>query len=455
MRYSNFGKHLTKSSLRRAYSSGGTVGKPSPSGELLVENASNVRIITLNRPKVLNALSLTQVRELTQMIKAYHDNKMVKAVVLKGEGGRAFCAGGDIRSLYDNGREDSTRHLTQEFFAEEYNLNQLLKFSHVPIISMLNGITMGGGVGLSVHGEFRVATENTMFAMPETGIGFFPDVGGSYFLPRCRMRGIGNFLGLTGERLKGADCVHAGVATHYIGNRDIDAVISRVQDVVGTSMSERNFAEDYVRIEEMLSEEFHTNKTDTPFYRNMKSISDAFVPKKVTMESIIHKLRDAERRLKETPDEDQWATRALKSIHRASPTALKVTLKLLQNGHKITRRSGPEAEATMMNRCMVREHYVAQAFMESHDFFEGVRAVVVDKDQSPSWSPAKLEDVQDGFVDSFFQKKGKVPLPLFADPIASDESEDGTLVPTQMASDYVKFGGEIAAIRKRNSREDY
>ena len=97
--------------------------------------------------------------------------------MLKGEGGRAFCAGGDIRSLYDNGREDSTRHLTQEFFAEEYNLNQLLKFSHVPIISMLNGITMGGGVGLSVHGEFRVATENTMFAMPETGIGFFPDVG--------------------------------------------------------------------------------------------------------------------------------------------------------------------------------------------------------------------------------------------------------------------------------------
>lgn len=244
---------------------------------------------------------------------------------------------------------------------------------------------MGGGVGLSVHGEFRLATDKTMFAMPETGIGFFPDVGGSYFLPRCTTRGIGAFLGLTGERLKGVDCVHAGVATHYIGDRDIDTVIRRIQDVVGTSVAERDFAEDYVRIAEVLSEEFHIHETDTPFYRNMESISNVFWPSrgyKMTVESIINSLKEEEQRLQATPEEDQWATRALKSIERASPTALKVTLKLLQNGDRIIRKGGKKAEAEKMTKCMIREHYVAQSFMKSHDFFEGVRAVVVDKDRS-------------------------------------------------------------------------
>ena len=389
-------------------------GRLSPSGELIVENQSTLRVVTFNRPKVLNALSLTQVRELTRLVRAYERSNLVKALVFKGEGGKAFCAGGDIRSLYDNGKDPATRHLTHEFFAEEYILNQLLKFTDVPIVSILNGITMGGGVGLSVHGEFRVATDKTMFAMPETGIGFFPDVGGSYFLPRCESLGVGMYLGLTGERLKGVDTAYAGVATHYIGDRDIDAVVRRLQDVVDNSDSERKTTANMYAIDEMLGE-FTPVFEETQFLLNREEIARIFYQDgDQTFDEVYARLAKAAKKEDQTGG---WATRALKSIERASPTAVKVTHKLLLNGKRSKKKaaSGARDDERMLD-CMKMEYNVAQRFMESHDFFEGVRAVVVDKDLSPSWNPATLDAVSAAEVDTYFATKDRKVLDEFAGP---------------------------------------
>eukprot|EP00003_Mantamonas_plastica_P022486 TRINITY_DN3838_c0_g1_i3.p1 TRINITY_DN3838_c0_g1~~TRINITY_DN3838_c0_g1_i3.p1 ORF type:complete len:316 (-),score=68.62 TRINITY_DN3838_c0_g1_i3:427-1374(-) len=185
--------------------------------EILEESNTNVKTFVLNRPKALNALNLPMVRTLTEQYKMWDQNPAANMIVLKATGERAFCAGGDIRSIYDSVKGDNSGQntLAQDFFKEEYQLNHLIGTLSKPHVALINGITMGGGVGLSVHGTFRVATENTMFAMPETAIGLFPDVGGSFFLPRLQGE-LGMFLALTGQRLKSSDVKHAGIATHFV-----------------------------------------------------------------------------------------------------------------------------------------------------------------------------------------------------------------------------------------------
>jgi len=205
---------------------------------LISAAAPGLRVVDLNRPKVLNALNREMVSTLLPLVMNWSqsDHSEVKLVVVRGTGGRAFCAGGDIRFLHDCavGARGATRALAHNFFSEEYTLNNALGSSTVPFVSFLDGIVMGGGVGLSVHGRFRIATENTLFAMPETGIGFFPDVGGSYFLPRLSLAGLGTYLGLTGARLKGRDAFAAGIATHFISSSRLESAEGIIAEYVVT-----------------------------------------------------------------------------------------------------------------------------------------------------------------------------------------------------------------------------
>ena len=391
-------------------------GVPSKSGEMRIENQGTLRLISFNRPKVLNALSLTMVRELTELVKGYHLNHLAKALVFVGEGGKALCAGGDIKNLHDDGLNPDTRHKTHEFFSEEYQLNQWLRYCDLPIVSILNGITMGGGVGLSVHGEFRIATHNTVFAMPETGIGFFPDVGGSYFLPRLKHPGIGFYLGLTGKRLKGYDVLHAGIATHFLplSEKRIAGCVSHVQQSLDKSDQTRNTFSNCVEIQDMLNslqQEYLDNLTDrkvveTKFAANIDAISEIFYQGE---SDTVMKVYD---RLQRAVEQGlPLAAEALKAMQRCSPTALHVTHKLLMEGLH-TKKD--------MTECMEMEYCVAQQFMEaeqSNDFFSGVHSIIYGKGKTkPTWTPSSLSEVKEEDVLKYFDTTDKKQLPLFHPP---------------------------------------
>ncbi|KAJ7371315.1 hypothetical protein OS493_026960 [Desmophyllum pertusum] len=186
--------------------------------EILLEIKNKVGVITLNRPKALNALNLNMIRQMYPVLQKWDVDPAVSLVLIKGTGDRAFCAGGDVRAIAEAGKKGDS--LTKVFFKEEYMLNYAIGTLQTPYVAFINGITMGGGVGLSVHGRFRVATERTVFAMPETAIGLFPDVGGGYALPRMKGK-LGLYLALTGHRLKGYDVKHAGVATHFVTSEKV------------------------------------------------------------------------------------------------------------------------------------------------------------------------------------------------------------------------------------------
>ena len=201
------------------------------SGDIKFERRGGLGLITLNRPKALNALTLEMIGEMHPRLDAWAADPSVKAVAVQGAGDRAFCAGGDILHIY-HGREDGRNPFGEAFFRAEYALNRRVKTYPKPYVALMDGVTMGGGVGLSVHGSHRVVSERCLFAMPETGIGLFPDVGGSYFLPRLPGQ-LGLFLGLTGWRLKAADCLYCGIGTAYLESARIEAFIEALRRRIG------------------------------------------------------------------------------------------------------------------------------------------------------------------------------------------------------------------------------
>uniref|UniRef100_A0A8C8DRF1 3-hydroxyisobutyryl-CoA hydrolase n=1 Tax=Oryzias sinensis TaxID=183150 RepID=A0A8C8DRF1_9TELE len=307
----------------RSFTSNNTYKEP----EVLLDKVGRAGVITMNRPKVLNALNLTMIRQILPQLKKWENDAETDIVIIKGAGGKAFCAGGDIRAVTEAGKVGDS--LAQDFFREEYTLNNTIGSFKKPYIAFIGGITMGGGVGLSVHGRFRVATEKTLFAMPETAIGLFPDVGGGYFLPRLQGK-LGLFLALTGFRLKGRDVQRAGVATHFV---------------------------DSVKIPDLENE-----------LVDFKSPSDAEVTK---------------------------------VLSKMSPTSLKITYRQLQAGATLS-----------LQEVLVMEYRLSQACMRGCDFYEGVRAVLVDKDQSPKWNPSTLEEVSEQSVDECFSSLGEKDLTL-------------------------------------------
>ncbi|XP_028291731.1 3-hydroxyisobutyryl-CoA hydrolase, mitochondrial [Gouania willdenowi] len=349
---------------------------------VLLEKVGRVGVITMNRPKVLNALNLTMIRQIYPQLKKWDGDSETDMVIIKGTGGKAFCAGGDIRAIADTGKAGSS--LSEIFFREEYILNNAIGTCRKPYIAIIDGITMGGGVGLSVHGRFRVATEKTMFAMPETAIGLFPDVGGGHFLPRLRGK-LGLFLALTGFRLKGRDVMRAGVATHFVESKKVPEMENELVDLKSPSTENISKLLDSYQDQSQLDAE-------KPFVleSHISDIDRLFSSSSV--EGIVGNLR---------ADGSEFANKQLETLSKMSPTSLKITHKQLQYGASLS-----------LQDVLVMEYRLSQACMRGCDFYEGVRAVLVDKDQNPKWNPSSLEEVSDQSVEKCFSSLGQKDLIL-------------------------------------------
>ncbi|XP_062362695.1 3-hydroxyisobutyryl-CoA hydrolase, mitochondrial [Cinclus cinclus] len=350
--------------------------------EVLLEKKGGAGIITLNRPKALNALNLSMIQQIYPQIKMWEQDPETFLIVIKGTGGKAFCAGGDIRAITEAGKVGDK--LIQDFFRGEYRLNNAIGTCKKPYVALIDGITMGGGVGVSVHGHFRVATEKTVFAMPETAIGLFPDVGGGYFLPRLSGK-IGYYLALTGCRLKGRDVLRVGIATHFVESEKLPAL---EKDLIALKSPSKE------KIADLLNS-YHMKCTidqekEFALDGHMEKINSIFSAN--SMEEIVKKLKQ---------DGSPFAMKQLETINKMSPTSLKLTLKQLKEGASMS-----------LQEVLQMEYRLSQACMKGHDFYEGVRAVLIDKDQSPKWKPAALEEVSDEFVDNCFKPLGNDDLKL-------------------------------------------
>ena len=318
--------------------------------------------ILLNRPRVLNTLTLDMVRVFTGALRDFAEEPHIHAVVVEGAGDRAFCAGGDIRALRD-GQLSGDRSNVEAFFREEYALNLMISSYPKPYIALIDGICMGGGIGVSVHGPYRVATEHAMFAMPETAIGFFPDIGGTFFLPRLPGQ-LGVYLGLTGLRTTGADAVHAGFATHFVSRAQLPALSAALAE---------NGASALARFAEPLP--------PCTIAAHRAAIDRCFAAD--TIGEIAARL---------AADPGDWAAAALKALRTVSPTALGFTLEAFRRGANMTLKQTLDAEFLLTRTTMAWP-----------DFAEGVRAMVVDKDRQPKWQPARIEDIDQAVVDGMFR----------------------------------------------------
>jgi enoyl-CoA hydratase len=340
----------------------------SEEAEILFERRGALEVVTMNRPKALNALTLGMIRDLLPRLGDWADDERVAAVAIRGAGEKAFCAGGDVRAVWEAGRNGGT--LTREFFYEEYSLNRAIHRFAKPYIALIDGITMGGGVGLSVHGSYRIAGDRTLLAMPETAIGLFPDVGGSYFLPR--LPGMtGRYLALTGARLKAADCCLLGIATHYVPSERQAALLE--------SLAGADLAAGPAAIDAVLAE-FAESPGAAPLAEQRAAIDRLFAGE--TIEEILANLR---------ADSSDWAAKQLAILEQRSPTSLKLTLEQLRRG-----------AALDFEACMTMEFRLSQACMAGPDFYEGIRAVLVDKDHKPVWRPARLDEVTDAMLQERF-----------------------------------------------------
>jgi enoyl-CoA hydratase len=337
--------------------------------DLLFERRGVAGLITLNRPQALNAVSHAMVRELSRQLAEWESDPGVTRVVLAAHGSRAFSAGGDLRALYDLGRAGHYQEALG-FFREEYALNALIKRYRKPYVALIDGIVMGGGVGISVHGSHRVAGDKLVFAMPEVGIGFFPDVGGTWFLPRLPGK-LGTYCALTGERLDAADAVAAGVATHRVPSARFPDLAEALCGAVAVDAILGAFADP---------------PAHGPVVARRDAIDRLFRADRI--EDLLAAL-DAEASQNGTDAAFALTTAAL--IRTKSPTSLKVALEQM--------RRGPALDFT---ECMRTEFRIVSRIVRGHDFYEGVRAVIVDKDQAPRWHPATLAAVGAADVERHF-----------------------------------------------------
>ena len=329
-------------------------------------------VITLNRPDALNALTLSMVRDITPVLNDWARDPSIEHVVIEGAGEKGFCAGGDIRALHDWGRAGEAE--ATGFYREEYALNHLIKTFPKPYIALIDGITMGGGVGLSVHGQFRVCTENTVFAMPETGIGLLPDVGGTYFLPRLPGF-IGTFMVLTGARLRAADLCYTGIATHYMLTAQLESL---KQELAARG-----------DINETL-DAFQADAGPPPLAEIRDAIDACF-----HADSVVDILTAL------AATDTDWARKQTDIINTKSPTSSAVALRQMRYGAQ-----------TDFNGCMQIEMRAVTRLMALPDFYEGVRAVILDKDNAPVWTPPEHASVAAGDIDKIFASLGADELQL-------------------------------------------
>ena len=336
--------------------------------DVIIRGSGGCGHITLNRPKALHALTLDMCKAMIAALRAWEAESSIRAIIVDHSKGRGFCAGGDIRLLYESLQGGGRDVL--EFFHTEYRMNDLLFRYGKPALCFMDGIVMGGGAGVAMPCRYRVATEATSFAMPETGIGLFPDVGGSWFLSRLPGR-IGAWLALTGSRLDGAECHKLGLATHYLPRAsltDVKARIAKSPDGLETILDEAAIAPPPAPIEELRGD-----------------IDRLFAAPRI--EDIVAAL---------AADPSPWAAQQLAEISGKAPLSCKVALRLLNESRKLTDFSDN----------MRMEYRAVSRLIRNPDFSEGVRAFVIDKDNLPNWAPARFADVPDAMIDAIV-----APLP--------------------------------------------
>jgi len=324
--------------------------------------------IRLNRPKAIHALNTVMCAAVLDALAAWRHDPAVEAVMIDHADGRGFCAGGDIRMLAESGAKDGAE--AREFFFTEYRMNHRLFTYEKPVVAFMDGITMGGGVGISQPARYRVATENTRLAMPETGIGLFPDVGGGWYLSRLPGR-VGQYLALTGHRLDGAECINLGLASDYLTSDTLDEAKARITAAP-------------TEIEDILGE-------------LAAPVSEAKI---VAQEEDINRLFEADR-LEDIyavleSEGGTWGGTTLATLRTKSPQTMKVSLRLLAEGRQMVDFAAE----------MAQEYAVGSRVVVRHDFLEGVRAVIIDKDNAPVWNPDTPEGVTDELIDAIF-----APLP--------------------------------------------
>ena len=331
--------------------------------EVFFEKKGSLGLITLNRPEALNALTLNMVRLIHPKLKIWEEDNEIKTVAVTAVGDKAFCAGGDIRALYDWGKSNDKK--ATGFYYEEYQLNQLIKSYTKPYISFVNGIVMGGGVGISVHGSYRVAGENYSFAMPETGIGLFPDVGGSFFLSRLK-NNVGMYLALTGSRIKSSDAIELGIAEYFIQSENFDEIFKQLSEGITP--------------DEVLSS-FNSDKINSDLKNDFEKINELFSGN--SLEDIFGRMEN---------DNSEFSQKNLSLLRSKSPTSLKITFRQIRNGSDLN-----------FEDCMKMEFRMVSKVMDDHDFYEGVRALIIDKDNTPVWKPETVEKISNKEIDEFFK----------------------------------------------------
>ena len=332
----------------------------------------NLGHITLNRPKALNALTYAMCEKITELLLEWQDNSEIGAVLIDGAGDRAFCAGGDVILLHDSGKAGDSR--AEEFWRIEYALNELIHCYSKPYISLIDGFVMGGGVGLSVHGKYRVAGDATVFAMPETGIGYFPDVGGTFFLPRLGMS-VGQWLGLTGARLNVGQTCDIGIANLYVPtdkHSDLIEALGMV-DLDGTDS----------RVNKVLEAFSQVPPAHDAIPKAIKAFNCGSVPEIL---------------LSLDRDNSEWAAKQAKNIRRKSPIAMCVTFEALKRGINMTFR-----------QVMTQELDISLNFLRTQDFYEGIRSQLIDKDRNPKWSHSSVDEVSSAQVEQLFRKTANPP----------------------------------------------
>lgn len=338
--------------------------------ELQIERRGALGVVTLNRPQALNALSLEMIRELSAALRRWETDSLVTAIFIKGGGGRAFCAGGDAKAFYKAGmdyrRGNVGAKVPAVYFAEEYSLNKQIFHYSKPLVSFMNGITMGGGYGVAGNCRIRVATENTIFAMPETRIGFFPDVGSAYHLLRAPHY-IGWYLALTGNSIGAADVLAARLAEYFVPLKQEETFIKKLA-----------LGEDPATVLQSLHRE---------------PVGDTLPAKQIEKifkhEQLPKILKALER------DGSDWALTVLAELQKRSPLSIMVTAEHLRRSKK---RS--------FDRIIETDFILAQRFIQGFDMYEGIRAALIDKDQSPRWEPPRFEEISKKAVKEYFRSTG-------------------------------------------------
>jgi enoyl-CoA hydratase len=332
--------------------------------DVLISVEGQVGRIRLNRPKAIHALNTGMCAAILDALISWRDDTAVEAVMIDHAEGRGFCAGGDIRMIAESGAGDGSA--ARDFFRVEYRMNHALFTYAKPVVAFMDGITMGGGVGISQPAKYRVATENTKLAMPETGIGLFPDVGGGWYLSRLAGR-TGQYLALTGYRLDGAECLALGLASHYLHSEALEDAKARI-------------IADPQAIDAVL-DALSSPTPDARILAHRGAIDRLFASDR--LEDVLAALE---------ADGGEWAAQQLATLRTKSPQTMKVSLKLLLDG-----KTMPTFEDEMRQEFAVGSHVV-----QRHDFIEGVRALIIDKDNAPKWNPASVEEVSEHLIDQIF-----------------------------------------------------